>query len=514
MLEIRELLRLHYDVHLSNRDIAGTLRLSHGTVGQCIQRFEAAGGTWPLLEDQSDRELRQWLYPGNLGRPRSRPEPDWAAIHQDLRRHKSLTLQRVWAEYKEVQPHGYPYTQFVGHYHEYVRTIDVVYRRIYHPGDPMQVDFVGDTLPLYDGKGAVRQRAALFVAVLPYSNYTYVGVYPDQTLASWIRGHVEAFSAFGGVPRMVVPDNPKPLVTDTRGDVVLHPTYQDLGRHYHCGLVPARVRKPRDKSKAEGHVLTVERWILMALRHVRIRSLGDAQTRVTALTHQLNARPFQKLPGCRHDLWETVERATLQPLPKEPYVLAELREARVGRDYHVHVDYSAYSVPYHLAGHIVQVRLTASTVECFADHQRVASHRRAGRRGTWSTRPDHMPPHHRAVAKGWSSDYFLDRAAQIGPQTQTLVQKVLKAAVIPEQQYTRCRGILRLAEEFTPTILETAAQRAIHAEVNTVKALKTLCLVVAAEPAAEPGPRPSHANTRGAAYFAGPRTPEHNPQGE
>ena len=111
---------------------------------------------------------------------------------------------------------------------------------------------------------------------------------------------------------MVVPDNPKPLVTDTRGDVVLHPTYQDLGRHYHCGLVPARVRKPRDKSKAEGHVLTVERWILMALRHVRIRSLGDAQTRVTALTHHLNARPFQKLPGCRHDLWDTVERARLQ----------------------------------------------------------------------------------------------------------------------------------------------------------------------------------------------------------
>lgn len=125
-----------------------------------------------------------------------------------------------------------------------------------------------------------------------------------------------------------------------------------------------------------------------------------------------------------------------------------------------------------------------------------------------------MPPHHRAVAKGWSSDYFLDRAAQIGPQTQTLVQKVLKAAVIPEQQYTRCRGILRLAEEFTPTILETAAQRAIHAEVNAVKALKTLCLVVAAEPAAEPEPLPSHANTRGAAYFAGPRTPEHNTQGE
>jgi transposase len=512
MLEIREVLRLHYDVHLSNRDVARALGITHGTVGQCVQRFEAAGGTWPLSEEQSDRELRQWLYPGNLGRPRSRPDPDWAAIHHDLRRHKSLTLQRVWTEYKEVHPDGYQYTQFVDHYHQYVRSIDVAYRRVYHPGEQMQVDFVGDTLPIYDGKGNVVQRAALFVAVLPYSNFTFVGVYPDQTLASWIGGHVAAFTAFGGVPRMVVPDNPKPLVIDTRGDVVLHPTYQDLGRHYHCGLVPARVRKPKDKPKAEGHVLIVERWILMALRHVPLQSRGDAQTQVTALTHLLNTRPFQKLPGCRRELWETVERATLQPLPAEPYVLAELREARVGRDYHVHVDYSAYSVPYHLVGQVVQVRLTASTVECFADHQRVASHRRAARRGTWSTRPEHMPPHHRAVLKGWSSAYFLDQAALIGPQTHALMEAILAAAVIPEQQYTRCRGILRLAQEFTPAILEVAAQRAIHAEVNTVKAIKTLCMVVAAEPPVESGTLPGHANTRGAAYCAGPRTPE--PQGE
>ncbi len=505
MLEIRELLRLHYEVHLSNRDIARALQITHGTVGQCLQRFEAAGGTWPLGDDVLDKQLRQWLYPGNLGRPRSRPEPDWAAIHQDLRRHKSLTLLQVWTEYKEAHPQGYQYTQFVDHYHEYVRSIDVAYRRIYHPGDQMQVDFAGDTLPIYDRAGTVIARAAVFVAVLPYSNFTFVGIYPDQTLASWIRGHVEAFTAFGGVPRMVVPDNPKPLVTETRGDVVLHPTYQDLGRHYHCGIVPARVRKPKDKPKAEGHVLIVERWILMALRHTHLYSLGEAQTRVAALTQQLNARPFQKLPGCRRLLWETVERATLQPLPA-PYVLAELREARVGRDYHVHVDYSAYSVPYHLAGQVVQLRLTASTVECFADHQRVASHRRAVRRGTWSTRSEHMPPHHQAVAKGWSTDYFLDQAAQIGPETHALIQLVLTAAVIPEQHYTRCRGILRLAQEFTPAIVEAAAQRARHAEVSTVKALKTLCTVVAADPPTEPLTLPGHANTRGADYFAGPYT--------
>ena len=277
-------------------------------------------------------------------------------------------------------------------------------------------------------------------------------------------------------------------------------------------LSSARVRKPKDKPKAEGHVLIVERWILMALRHVKIKSLGEAQTRGTTLTDQLNTRPFQKLPGCRRELWDSVERATLQPLPAEPYILAELREARVSRDYHVHVDYSAYSVPYHLVGHTIHVRLTASTVECFADHQRVATHLRAGRRGTWSTRPEHMPPHHRAVLKGWSSAHFLDQAAQIGPHTHALMKKILAAGVIPEQHFTRCRRILRLAQEFTPAILEVAAQRATRAEVNAVKAVKTLCMMVTAEPSEACETLPGHANTRGAAYFAGPHEPE--PQGE
>ena len=248
MHEMRELLRLHFKVHLSYRDIGQSLGITHVTVSDCLRRFKASGGSWPLAEDMTEDQLRAWLYPASSGRSRTRPEPDWPTIHADLRRHRQLTLELVWLEYKEQHPDGLQYTQFCAHYRQYARSIDLVFRHVYHPGQQMQVDFAGDSLPIYDAHGQVRYRAAIFVAVLSYSNYFFVGVYPDQTLASWIRGHVDAFAAFHGVPRLVVPDNPKALVTDARGDIVLNPTYQALGEHYHCGLVPARVRKPRDNA--------------------------------------------------------------------------------------------------------------------------------------------------------------------------------------------------------------------------------------------------------------------------
>jgi transposase len=505
MRQAREVLRLHYDVGLSHREIARALGLTHPTVGQCLARFRAAGGTWPLAEDLTDTQLQAWLYPGNTGRPHRRPEPEWPRLHQELRQHRHLTLELLWLEYKAAHPDGLQYTQFCAHYRSYVRSLAVVWRRIYRPGDQMHVDFAGDTLPLYDPRtGAVAQRAALFVAVLPYSNFTFVGVYPDQTLASWVRGHVEAVTAFGGVPRLVVPDNPRPLVSDTRGDVVLHPTYQDLGNHYHLGIVPARVRKPRDKAKVEGAVLLVERWVLMALRHARLPHLAAAQQQVQALVDRLNDRPFQKQPGTRRTLFLTEERATLQPLPAQSYVLAEWRTATVSPDYHIHVEKSAYSVPQGLVGQRVAVRLTALTVECFVEHPRVASHPRAARPGTWSTRLEHLPPHHQAMQKGWSPEYFTQQAQQIGPQTATLVTTILERAVVPEQVYTRCRGLLRLAQEFSPAVLEQAAARAVPAEIFTVKAVRTFCQQATVPPAP---PRAAHHNTRGAAYYQAPLPP-------
>ncbi len=497
MQHIREILRLHYELRLSHRAIARARQISHVTVGEVIGRFERAGASWPLADDVSDTVLHHRLYPGHQGRPPARPEPDWARVHQELRR-KGVTLQLLWSEYRAHIPEGgYEYSQFCARYRRYQQRLDLVLRKPYRPGVHCFVDYAGPTVPIIDPHTGTSQSGQVFVAVLGYSNYTFADLHPQQTTGWWIRGHVAAFAAFGGVPQIVVPDNAKPLVTKAeRFEVTLNRTYQAFAAHYGVAIVPARVRKPQDKAPAEAGVLLVERWILARLRHERFVSWEVARARVRALLAELNAHPFQKLEGSRQSLWQE-ERPVLAPLPTEAYEDQEWRIATVHRDYHIEVDHHYYSVPYRLVGEQVDVRITVATVECFHDHQRVASHPRLIR-DRWHTLPDHMPPAHRAMTEDWNPGYFQGRAAQIGPQTAALVAAIFARAVAPEQMFRRCQGILGLTHTYTPAQLEQAATQALRAGALSYRAVKAFC-----EAAASPSvpTSPTHANVRGADYY-------------
>ena len=167
-------------------------------------------------------------------------------VHQELRR-KGVTLQLLWSEYRALFPQGYQYSQFCERYRQYQKKLDVVLRKIYRPGEHCFVDYAGPTVPVIDPTTGAIQHAQVFVAVLGYSNYTFAELHPQQTATWWIQGHIHAFDYFAGVPRIVVPDNPKPLVTQAeRFDVTLSRPYQEFAQHYGVAIVPARVRKPRD----------------------------------------------------------------------------------------------------------------------------------------------------------------------------------------------------------------------------------------------------------------------------
>ena len=171
MYQLREILRLHYELGLSQRAIARAQQISHVTVGDVIGRFERAGQRWPLADDLSDTVLHHQLYPGNLGRPRARPEPDWATVHRELRR-KGVTLQLLWSEYRTACPSGYEYSQFCERYRQYQRRLDLVLRKVYRPGGHCFVDYAGPTVPIVDPRTGEIQPGQVFVAVLGYSNYT------------------------------------------------------------------------------------------------------------------------------------------------------------------------------------------------------------------------------------------------------------------------------------------------------------------------------------------------------
>jgi transposase len=266
MRKIKEVLRLKAS-GLSNRKIAEAVSISRPTVADYIRRARAAGVKWPLPSYYNDSELEGLLFPEKPGISRkSRPVPDWESIHKDLQS-RGVTLELLWQEYKEAHPEGFQYSWFCQHYKRWSRKIDLVMRQEHRAGEKLFVDYAGQSVEVVDSTTGQVTNAQIFVAVLGASNYTYAEATRSQGLQDWTGSHVRAFKFFGGVPEVVVPDNLKSGVSKScRYEPDINPTYQDMATHYGVTVLPARVRKPRDKAKVENGVLVVERWILACLR--------------------------------------------------------------------------------------------------------------------------------------------------------------------------------------------------------------------------------------------------------
>jgi transposase len=309
------------------------------------------------------------------------------------------------------------------------------------------------------------------------------------------------------VPEIVVPDNLRSGVSKPcRYEPDINPTYAELAAHYGCAVIPARVRKPKDKAKVEAAVLVAERFILARLRNRTFFSLSEANLAIRELLEQLNRRPFKKLPGCRQELFDTLERAVLKPLPAIHYEFAEWRHARVNIDYHAEVDHHYYSVPYVLVKQQLDVRLTARTVEFLHKGQRVASHARSYERGRHTTLSEHMPKSHREYAE-WTPQRLVAWAAKTGPHTATLAEKILASRTHPQQGYRSVLGLIRLAKAYAPERLEAACQRAL---ATSACRLKSVASILKTGLDRQPLPEstesqlsllPSHDNIRGAGYY-------------
>ena len=239
-------------------------------------------------------------------------------------------------------------------------------------------------------------------------------------------------------------------------------------------IVPARVRRPRDKAKAEVAVQVVERWILAALRRRQCFSLAELNRAIRALLETLNNRPFKKLPGTRRALFEQLEKPALRPLPVEPYEYAEWKQARVHIDYHVEVHGHYYSVPHALIKKQVDVRITANTIECFHRGQRIAQPSTFLPQGAPYYRPGPharvTPPSRRVVPRNGLGRW----AAQVGPATETLILRVLSARKHPQQAYRSCLGILRLGKTYGNDRLEAACQRALTLGSHSYKSIESI----------------------------------------
>lgn len=461
MRKIREILQLRWGESKSLRSTARSVRASPTTISDCMGRAKLAGLSWPLPEELDDAALEALLYPAQPPSVQPRVVPDWNHVFRELRR-KSVTLQLLWYEYKEVHPEdGYQYSQFCDLYRCFRGQLNVAMRQEHRAGEKAFVDFSGDGFNIVDPQTGEVSKGELFVATLGASSYTYAEVLPSQELRCWIASHVHAYEYFEGVPEITVPDNPKTAVLRACWyDPDLNPTYREMGRHYKTAIIPARPRKPKDKAKVENAVLVAQRWILAALRNHTFFSIEQANEAVWAKLEELNDRKFQKLDCSRRELWETVDRPALRALPTTRYTFATWCSPRVNIDYHVELDKHYYSVPYTLVHKKMEARLTATTVEVFFKGKRVASHARSYFAGKHTTLREHMPPAHRRWAE-WTPERIRDWAAEVGPATARLATRIMESRPHPQQGFRACLGLIRLAKVYSNERMEAASTRAL-----------------------------------------------------
>lgn len=508
MRKIKEVLRLHKESSLSERQIAKSCGISRSTVKDYLQRVQRAGLSWPLPPDLDDAQLENLLFPSTQPiPPENRGMPPMDSLYQELK-NKGVTLQLLWCEYKQANPQGYQYSQFCKRYQSWVDKLDICLRQPYRAGEKLFVDYAGQTIPVKNSLTGQTQEAYLFVATLGASHYTFSEASFSQNLPSWISSHIHAFEFFGGVAQILIPDNTKTAVTHpSRYEPDLNPTYRDMADHYGTVVIPARVAKPRDKAKVESAVLIVERWILAALRNRTFFSLSELNQAISQKLEDLNNRPFQKLPATRKALFETLDKPALKPLPEKPYEYAEWKKARVNIDYHIEVDHHFYSVPYQLIKQQVEVRLTQTTLEVLFKNQRVASHARSYQKGKFTTLNEHLSKSHQAYLE-WTPSRLIRWASKHGPRTEQLITHILETKLHPHHGFRSCLGILRLAKSYSPERLDAACALALHIKGYSYKSVQSILKTgldqknLFSEQVTQPVEPILHPNLRGKDYYS------------
>ena len=506
MRRIREVLRLVLDCKLSNRKTGESLGIGRSSVDEYVRRASAAGLTWPLPPDLDDAALEAVLFPPTP--PPSnvvRSEPDFIWIHEQLKQ-PGVNLSLLWHEYRERHSDGYQYSAFCAHYRRWQEMHTLSMRQVHRAGEKTFSDFAGTKISVVDPATGEVQYAHLFVTALGASGFSFGTAFWSEDTEAWCQGHVAAFEYFGGAPQLIVPDNPKAAVIKACAyEPELNTSFQQMAAHYSSAILPARVRHPKDKPKAEATVRLYKTWVIARLRQRTFFSLRELNEAIRELIDLANNKPFKKQPGSRREMFERLDKPALRPLPRDRWEFAESRIVRVDNSYHVDVDGRAYSVPHQLARKEVELRLTAKTVEVLFEGRRVTSHARLTSSEP-ATLKEHMPPNHRWYAD-WSPARFISWAASIGASTTQLIEQHLASTNHMEVSFRRCIGILKLAKAYGSDRLEAASQRALATGAISYRSIKSILKSGIDRRPLPPQESPTqllilHENIRGASYYS------------
>lgn len=360
-----------------------------------------------------------------------------------------VTKFLLWNEYRLDNPDGYSYPQYCKLYRERSAAVDVSMHIEHKPGDKLYIDYTGQKIPYVDRSTGEVKDVEIFLTNLGYSEYAYVEASPSQAQECFAECLRHALEYYGGVPQVLVPDNLKSAVTRAdKYEAEINALLSKLALHYGTTVIPARVRRPRDKAVVERHVQMVYQQIFAPLRNMTFFTIDEINEAIKAPLRALNERNFQGRPFSRKDLFEE-EMALLKPLPKYPFEVMRFRMGAVMKNCHVQLteDSHYYSVPFRYIGEKVKISYNSHEVRIYHKGECIAYHTRDYARFKYTTVAGHLPSTHREYSE-WNGEKFVKMAAAISVDVRKYIEMILSRKEYPEQLYKSCMGVIALGKRY------------------------------------------------------------------
>lgn len=476
MRKTREVLRLHYDSRLSNQQISDALRISKTSVFNILSRFKESEISWPVPEDMAETELETRIYQKepSTSHGKERILPKFEYIHEELAR-PHMTLELLWNEYAQDNPEGLSRSSYYRHYQKYRNGLSISMKVTHKGGDKVFVDYSGDGLRYYNRERGTWVETEFFVSSWGASSYSYAESTESQNGQDWVKSHIRAVQYFGCVPNAFVPDNLKSGVTKASFyEPEINALYGKFAEHYDTVILPARVRKPKDKPVVESNVLHLQRFIFGRLRNRTFFSLAELNQAVWEALKLYNDRPMQQYKRSRVERFELLDKPYAKPLPSSPFQLTDAKyDVRVAPNYHIEFDKHYYSVPHEIARQSVDVYQIDGILEIYYAGNHMCRHKKEPPDYRYTTRDEHMPSAHKFV-KGWSAPWFINQAHKTGTAMAELVTMVMQNRKHPEQGFRTAMGLLTLSKKYPKERIEKAARRALYYGNVTCKAMKAI----------------------------------------
>ena len=470
-MDLKQIITLHLDGK-SNRAIGTTLGISRNTVNSYMHLFELLDRDLSELLKMDNKALQE-LFPSHTTIDNERYNELMLFFEKlnQARNHPGFTFQFHYQEYRAQAASPYSYTQFMEHYNRKYAEVKGSMKLDHEAGNEVYIDFAGKKLQIIDKSTGEIIPVEVFVAILPNSHYTYVEACMSQKREDMFTCMANAFSFFGGVPKAIVSDNLKSAVTrSSKYEPEVNRSFKDFARHYNCVINPTRSYSPQDKALVENAVNLTYQRIYYPMREMTFFSLEDLNAEIRVRLELYNNLLFQRKEASRKELFQSVERAYLKPLPSSFYELKDYKRAKVQKIGYIYFspDKSYYSVPYRYIGKQTLIHYTQRSVEIYYNHERIAIHQRNSSKGMYITNKDHLSSTHKAYSN-WSPEYFSALAAKHGPEVLICIEKVVQGCEYPETAYKRAMGIIQLHRIYGSERLNSACKRALYVGTSSYR---------------------------------------------